>query len=974
MINNNIFSILMILILVFSIVIPSQSVTKPILFQSIDSDPPVITYLAEDTISYFSVPKNATLTILFQHTWAIGNATFTLYDKYGQWYNEISFNYNESLTSKSFHFNESGTYKLVATGIYFRYQLQFSGPQFDWKYVTAAMPHKPMFRVKNNENTSFYIPVSEDLFNIHIRNDFTVPGRNATVKIYNETDVLQETVFMDSTLFDESYNHIVACQKNSVGQVFWRIEIIGLDYAQSKVVVWTNQSQLNLATGHCTLLTPDPMFFFIPQFEDRNITLQFESGIHQSCIGSSGYVDIDSDVYPLCQQGISDLNLKSSKHGSYWGSRERQGSIPMNDNADPFHINWNGFYMDPFDQRMQFYLQHNITPILCLLWDSTAHIDKHPAFWNQTDIDEFAEFCLAIAIHCSAPDLEDPPINRTPYPILGIMPFNEPNLIFNQYLGLEDACAAYINIIESIGQRFANHSDERINNVSFVVPGICPHQYGKNELYYWIEQMLMEIPEYVDLLFWDQYQYYFLEELDEYGKDIQQIQYLLDLYNHTAPLGLSEFGIHAGIPTIQGFYGSTFSKLYLFGSLANNINNHMEYPIYFSLFDSGFEPRHKGLFTSTASDPPYSDLPPFSRKPQYYSMETISNICNGTILNINYTCQQLDAIGSENNELIKIGISNRYEAYTTIDIPIHFLTSISIINVTGTHYELISHEIQSNNISVTIPPWSLYYFIIGNATRVPVADFSWIPQYPQTNTPIEFSDLSFSPGKNIISWQWDFQDGNISTQQNPIHEYDSAGIYYVTLTVWDDGGDSDSHSKIIPVGLSISYIQELLTGWNLIGLPFNNSVDKTDFLLKYDGYYYGLNDGIINTFMYKWDRAGQYYNFANTFYPGYGYWVFSYEDCELWIEELTPNMDDYITTLESGWNVIGLPFDQTIDKVDVLVDEVSWDTAVSNGWIIDFVYGWDRAGQNYLFADIFEPGEAYWVFAYQPCVLKRVVE
>ena len=48
--------------------------------------------------------------------------------------------------------------------------------------------------------------------------------------------------------------------------------------------------------------------------------------------------------------------------------------------------------------------------------------------------------------------------------------------------------------------------------------------------------------------------------------------------------------------------------------------------------------------------------------------------------------------------------------------------------------------------------------------------------------PTNFTDLSTSPG-GIVSWVWDFGDGNSSTNQNPSHAYASAGTYTVILTV-----------------------------------------------------------------------------------------------------------------------------------------------------------------------------------------------
>jgi len=54
----------------------------------------------------------------------------------------------------------------------------------------------------------------------------------------------------------------------------------------------------------------------------------------------------------------------------------------------------------------------------------------------------------------------------------------------------------------------------------------------------------------------------------------------------------------------------------------------------------------------------------------------------------------------------------------------------------------------------------------------------------QSDCTVYFIDLStFSPGTSIISWDWNFGDGNTSTVQNPVHTYTTSGVYTVTLTI-----------------------------------------------------------------------------------------------------------------------------------------------------------------------------------------------
>ena len=67
-----------------------------------------------------------------------------------------------------------------------------------------------------------------------------------------------------------------------------------------------------------------------------------------------------------------------------------------------------------------------------------------------------------------------------------------------------------------------------------------------------------------------------------------------------------------------------------------------------------------------------------------------------------------------------------------------------------------------------------------------------------TNT--AFSNLSTIPTTDTIqSWSWDFADNNYSTQQQPTHLYDSAGVYTVELTALSTFGCIDSTTRLVRV-------------------------------------------------------------------------------------------------------------------------------------------------------------------------------
>ena len=77
----------------------------------------------------------------------------------------------------------------------------------------------------------------------------------------------------------------------------------------------------------------------------------------------------------------------------------------------------------------------------------------------------------------------------------------------------------------------------------------------------------------------------------------------------------------------------------------------------------------------------------------------------------------------------------------------------------------------------------------------PVADFS----VSTSGLTADFTDASTDADGSIVSWDWDFGDGNTSTAQNPSNTYATGGTYSVSLTVTDDDGDSDTATGDVTV-------------------------------------------------------------------------------------------------------------------------------------------------------------------------------
>ncbi len=85
--------------------------------------------------------------------------------------------------------------------------------------------------------------------------------------------------------------------------------------------------------------------------------------------------------------------------------------------------------------------------------------------------------------------------------------------------------------------------------------------------------------------------------------------------------------------------------------------------------------------------------------------------------------------------------------------------------------------------------------VVGGQSNYCTADFDYLPLTPGQNPlMITFEDYSFG---NVISWSWDFGDGNTSTLQNPTHLYAAPGIYDVCLSILTS--DSCTSTACYPV-------------------------------------------------------------------------------------------------------------------------------------------------------------------------------
>ncbi len=101
-------------------------------------------------------------------------------------------------------------------------------------------------------------------------------------------------------------------------------------------------------------------------------------------------------------------------------------------------------------------------------------------------------------------------------------------------------------------------------------------------------------------------------------------------------------------------------------------------------------------------------------------------------------------------------------------------------------------------------------FLIGTAilmtgcllqqNQTPTASFTAIPSRGEAPLAVAFdASASYDPDGHIVSYIWNFGDGQDGTGAEGFHIYENAGTYTVTLTVTDDDGAMATASRVITV-------------------------------------------------------------------------------------------------------------------------------------------------------------------------------
>lgn len=82
----------------------------------------------------------------------------------------------------------------------------------------------------------------------------------------------------------------------------------------------------------------------------------------------------------------------------------------------------------------------------------------------------------------------------------------------------------------------------------------------------------------------------------------------------------------------------------------------------------------------------------------------------------------------------------------------------------------------------------------------PVAEFVWTPESARVGVELVFDgSASYAPSGEIMSYAWDFGDGNTAEGVTASHAYEEPGRYTVNLAVRDDRGNEGQTEQFVDV-------------------------------------------------------------------------------------------------------------------------------------------------------------------------------
>ncbi len=409
----------------------------------------------------------------------------------------------------------------------------------------------------------------------------------------------------------------------------------------------------------------------------------------------------------------------------------------------------------------------------------------------------------------------------------------------------------------------------------------------------------------------------------------------------------------------------------------------------------------------------------------FYAMDTAK------VPNINYTSQYSTTVNDDespiiiaNSGAVSVGTGDQVKlwvtatdniAVTTAKVTIDAAESSMVWNGTTLRWEYVYTAPSGSTTGHT------YFVAVSDAVPNTATSATFGITVNDNDPPIITNTLA-TPSSQLVNGHVNISatiTDNINLLEKKVRITGPEGYTPVNISLIQDGGNTFYYNATYTItGLynysiwakdtsnnaqvSISYqfdifaklnITMVLSGWNFISLPFNQTISKNNLVVIYQGTEYtwaeAVAAGHVVEYIFQWNTSSEpnpgTYQPTNILTPGRGYWMFAYNTCNIWATDLNPMVSgNYITGLSMQWNIFGIPVYQSIDKTTLIVNylgvDYTWTQATTNQnptnmpIVIGTLFGWTRTTpQGYILSDILNAGYGYWIYAYQSCILKRPI-
>ncbi len=175
--------------------------------------------------------------------------------------------------------------------------------------------------------------------------------------------------------------------------------------------------------------------------------------------------------------------------------------------------------------------------------------------------------------------------------------------------------------------------------------------------------------------------------------------------------------------------------------------------------------------------------------------------------------------------------------------------------------------------------------------------------------------------------------------------------------------------------------------WNLFSIPVNETIPFERITIRNNSIDYNwteaIRKGIIVGTVFDWNKETQnYLIIGGALEPGTAYWIWANYPCLILFQSNVTG-DGFITQMTSQWNMIGLPYNVTLLKEQIIIfyngTQYSWINATStnneenHALLLLYFYEWNSTTQMYNLGPVLAPGEGYWMYSFYNLTLRQPI-